>query len=183
MNDWKDIEGYNGRYQVNVLGQVRVRLKDPRKRRGEYKIVKGSKYSTGYIVFSLNNDRRYSQHRLIAQYFIPNPDNKPQVNHINGIKDDNRIENLEWVTGSENSRHADRIGLTVEARKATGRATAIRLLKPVRDKVTGRVYRGLKIACAEIGLNYRTEVGRINYRPGRFQYIKQPDHVALQRQH
>lgn len=64
----------------------------------------------GYRVISIKNST-ISQHRLLAIAFIPNPENKPQVNHINGVKDDNRIENLEWVTNKENRIHAIENGL------------------------------------------------------------------------
>lgn len=75
---------------------------------GRMKLLKGSS-SSGYrlAVFSLHGKvTRKLAHRLIAEMFIPNPEGKPQVNHINGDRTDNRVENLEWTTSSENSIHA-----------------------------------------------------------------------------
>ena len=97
---WKDIIGYEGLYRVSNKGRVysirsNLFLKVTRTKKG---------YST--ISLSYGKDKTFLLHRIIALAFIPNPENKPFINHINSIRDDNRIENLEWVTSRENNIHA-----------------------------------------------------------------------------
>ncbi len=98
MNEiWKDIKT-NKTSQISNLGNVRSNKKI------RYFML------SGYRRVQIYN-KQYYIHRLVAQAFIPNPENKPCVNHINGNKLDNRVENLEWCTYSENNSHAYKTGL------------------------------------------------------------------------
>lgn len=115
---WKDIKGYEGHYQVSDLGRVKSLARVVEIRKGIFGnkkelILNTAKDRKGYLRVKLckKSDEFCSEnnkiiHRLVANEFLENPLNKPQVNHKNGIKDDNRVDNLEWATGSENVIHA-----------------------------------------------------------------------------
>ena len=115
---WKDIKDYEGLYQISNYGNVKSLPKERRNRRGIYiqkeKLLSLTNTSTGYKKVELVKDGKrkgFKVHRLVAQAFIPNPDEKPQVNHIDGDKTNNYVDNLEWATASENSIHAYNTGL------------------------------------------------------------------------
>lgn len=108
---WKDIKGYEGFYQVSNLGRVRKPIKNG------FRYVKSSprgsqrssKTKEKYMGVSLSKNgirKGFSVHRLVAEAFIQNEHKYPYINHINGIKDDNRVFNLEWCTQKQNVRHA-----------------------------------------------------------------------------
>lgn len=107
--EWRDIEGYEGIYQVSNLGRVKALeriLIIPEK------IMTNTLTEVGYLQVRLTKNKSAKSelvHRLVAKAFIPNPDNKPEVNHKLGIKTDNRVTELEWNTKSENQLHAYKV--------------------------------------------------------------------------
>ena len=100
MQIWKDIEGYKGHYQISNYGNVRSLKKDAF-------LMKGA-YLKGYKIISLWKNgigKMFRIHRLVAAAFIPNPENKPCVDHIDGVRFHNFVENLRWCTQDENMNY------------------------------------------------------------------------------
>lgn len=106
-----DIKDYDRLYFANELGEI---FSYPKKTRKGIRKMKTSIAKNGYLTLDLCKNgqiKKHLVHRLIAKTFLDNPLNKSEVNHINGIKNDNKLSNLEWNTKSENQLHSIKIGL------------------------------------------------------------------------
>ena len=139
--EWRDIEEFNGSYQVSDSGQVRNTKSG---------IVLKQHYAGSTVKYPIvvlcngshSGKKKYTRryvHRLVANAFVPNPNNKPEVNHIDSNPFNNSAGNLEWVTHSENMRHANKFGNAVKHKK-----------KVVRDD--GVIYESLSQAAE--AMNY-----------------------------
>lgn len=120
QEQWRFIPGYEGLYQVNVKGEIKSFYNGNKgvSRTTEGHLLKHTKSSTGYYRVDLvKNGEKHSMkiHRAIALAFIPNPENKPYINHKDGNKLNNDISNLEWCTQKENMVHASQTGLLRKA--------------------------------------------------------------------
>jgi predicted XRE-type DNA-binding protein len=119
LNNWKDIKGYEGLYMVSQCGQVKSLDRIVNGRWGAKRIIKGrvlkpfkDKYGYFQAILCKNSQVKSAKaHRLVGKTFISNPNNFLQINHINGVKTDNRVENLEWCTCAQNMAHASKNGL------------------------------------------------------------------------
>lgn len=149
MEMWKDIEGYEGLYQISDNGSVKS-LKF-----GKEKILKPN-LVVGYNHATLFNKtkKHHLVHRIVAIAFIPNPENKRTVNHKNGIRSDNRIQNLEWATYSENHKHSYReLGRIIKRGKYHHRSMPIVQYTKSGNYIQG--FSGIVEAVTVTGINYQ----------------------------
>lgn len=162
---WKDIKGYEGIYQASNFGRIKSleriwysgRNRCIKKTKPEqimkYRLAK----NTGYCLLKFvkdGNEKHFFVHRLIAETFIPNPNNLPEVNHKDGNKENNCMDNLEWVTSKDNIKHADKTGLrnisgsdNWQAKFSKEDIKFVRENYKPRDKVFGRKALAKRFGC------------------------------------
>jgi hypothetical protein len=164
MEVWKEIEGTCGRYSVSSVGSIRANWGDV-PRRGQSQRIRVERqtilrpyvHTNGYLRINLGRGRRKYLHRLVAEAFIPNPDQKPYVDHVDGDRKNNTVTNLRWVTAQENCifgglRHG------WEAQKAgskTRRVHSLRAEEYIQLRKEG-------ISLREIGRRYSTSHSAIS---------------------
>jgi hypothetical protein len=160
MEQWKNIPGLDNCYFVSNIGnvmskerlEISTRRTTIRKTRFLHKIIDRNGYYTTRLMYN-GKQRIFLIHRLVMLAFVGVDKNRPFVNHKNGIKNDNRLENLEWVTRSENAKHAFRLGLqSNKGEKHPSHKLSSSQVEEIRSKYIPRKYSARKLA-AEYGIS------------------------------
>lgn len=158
---WKDITGFEGKYQISNLGRVKSLLDKNLKHR-ELIIKQHDMFGYKYVdLYSKHSYKRYRVHRLVLLTFVG--DSKLQVNHINGIKSDNRLCNLEYVTQSENMKHAYRLGLEKPCDNGFKKPVVM-----IKNNIR-KIYPSIREMCRENNFDRRTVIRILN---------KVPSHIS-----
>ena len=161
--EWKSVVGYEGLYDVSSDGQVR---------NARTKRILKNQMSGGYEHVSLygyESCKIFYVHRLVASSFLPESKDKKEVNHIDGVKTNNSVLNLEWSTRSENMIHATKSGLRDSTIFAVRKASS----KMVLDRNSGIFYESLKEACDRTNVKYSKSIRQIRFKwsTQRFEYV------------
>lgn len=142
---WKDIEEYEGIYQVSNLGKVKSF------KRGSERMLKPCRDRRGYLIVDLYKNGKHKNnkiHRLVAQAFIPNPENKSEINHIDEDKTNNNVDNLEWSTRKENLNHGTR-------NERASRILSIPIIATNLKTGESREFYGTNECARQLGLHYQ----------------------------
>lgn len=154
MEIWKNIIGYEGLYQISSKGRVKRLAGKCLARAGKFRSVSErilnpfpnkTRYNYLYVNLNSNGIKQFRVHRLVAIHFIPNPDNLKEVNHIDGDKNNNTVENLEWCTNLENIRHSFKIGTHIVRKgdDAPNSKLTKKEVEEIREKLKNRTGRSV----------------------------------------
>ena len=166
---WKDIEGYEGFYQISDLGRVRSLERDVFSPNGivmrhiEEKILVPALNGRGYLFVVLHKNgkkKNIKVHRLVAEAFIPNPENKSQINHKNEVKTDNFVDNLEWCDAQYNINFGTRIERQKQTFKDNCKSGKIKRVKKVFCVELNKTFDYAKSAEEELGVCWKS-IGKV----------------------
>lgn len=147
--EWRDVIGTDGMYQVSSLGHIRSYNNKHYAKMQRPRYINGHSLR-GYVQVYISGKMKLA-HRLVAEAFIPNPENKPFINHKDGIRNNNRVDNLEWVTQSENMKHSYDV---LKQSLPPG------VPKPIRCIETGKTYKSATDAQRDTGIA-KTNIGKV----------------------